>query len=238
MNWEGVNIGIRGGTTIMGSDFGKGPGDLVATILRNTTVESEFSPSQWTTVPPDLGTSSSFGGFIGYTTQWDQIVLGVDVGYTRVSSLQLSGGDTIERIVHTSDGFDNDVFIAGQSSLKLVDYGTLRGRVGYAVGQFLPYATLGGAVGRFNYARTATVIISGAQNPPTTPQQTYGPIINTLSDAKDNAFAAGFLAGAGLDVALAPNVFARAEWEFIAFGTVGGMTSTVNTLHAGLGLRF
>ena len=45
------------------------------------------------------------------------------------------------------------------SSIKLIDYGTFRGRAGYAFGQFLPYAVLGGAVGRFNYTNTSTVTV-------------------------------------------------------------------------------
>ena len=43
------------------------------------------------------------------------------------------------------------------SQMKLIDYGTLRGRAGYAFGQFLPYAFFGGAVGRFNYSTSTTV---------------------------------------------------------------------------------
>ena len=46
--------------------------------------------------------------------------------------------------------------IKAQSSIKLVDYATLRARAGYAFGQFLPYALVGGAVGRFNYSTSAT----------------------------------------------------------------------------------
>ena len=43
--------------------------------------------------------------------------------------------------------------------MKLVDYATLRGRAGYAFGNFLPYAVIGAAAGRFNYATTVTVRI-------------------------------------------------------------------------------
>ena len=51
----------------------------------------------------------------------------------------------------------------------------IRARAGYAVGPFLPYALLGGAIGRFNYG-----------NP-------------TLGRGKINAFNAGFLTGLGVD---------------------------------------
>src|SRR5262249_48949524 len=56
---------------------------------------------------------------------------------------------------------------------------------------FLPYAVLGAAVGRFNFGDLSTGTFVG----------------------KDNAFDVGFVAGLGVDWAVAPGVFLRAEWE-------------------------
>ena len=145
--------------------------------------------------------SASYGGFIGYNTQMDQLVLGFDIGYTHVRSLNTMSSDLISRIVQTSDGYENTVSIVGQSSMKLIDYATLRGRAGYAMGQFLPYAMIGGAIGRFNYANSATVFATGNGHLGRRRfAYTLGPI--TRTDGKDNAFAAGLLVGAGLDVAI------------------------------------
>jgi opacity protein-like surface antigen len=52
----------------------------------------------------------------------------------------------------------------------------------------MPYAFLGGAVGRLNYSVSHNDVVT---------------------DAKDNAYTAGFVAGVGIDVALLPNVFLR-----------------------------
>ena len=52
------------------------------------------------------------------------------------------------------------------SPVKLVDYATLRGRAGYAWGQFLPYAAVGIAAGRFNYETTVTVTGPARPIPP------------------------------------------------------------------------
>ena len=41
----------------------------------------------------------------------------------------------------------HDVTIDAQTTLKLVDYATLRARGGYAIGQFLPYMVVGAALG-------------------------------------------------------------------------------------------
>ncbi|MGE5162778.1 MAG: outer membrane protein [Sphingobacteriales bacterium] len=90
------------------------------------------------------------------------------------------------------------------AQFKLVDYATLRGRAGYAIGPFLPYAVVGIAVGRFNYANLdlGTGMFVG----------------------KDNAFDSGIIAGLGVDWALTPGIFVRAEWEYIAFLKLNGKT--------------
>ena len=81
------------------------------------------------------------------------------------------------------------------STFKLVDYATLRARAGYAFGQFLPYAFFGAAVGRVNY--------------------------QTPSASRDNGYTAGFTTGLGIDVAILPNVFVRAEYEYALFAPIG-----------------
>jgi outer membrane immunogenic protein len=71
-----------------------------------------------------------FGGFLGYNFQWDQLVIGFDIGYKYASVLDFSTATT---------------------HFKLVDYVPGGARAGYAIGTFLPYALVGVAVGRFNY---------------------------------------------------------------------------------------
>jgi opacity protein-like surface antigen len=142
-------------------------------------------------------TGPVFGGFFGYNMQWDQLVLGFDLAYKRPSVLDTS---------------------TATAQLKLVDYGTLRARAGYAVGQFLPYAVVGLAVGRFNYGN-------------------FDPVTGTFP-GKDNAFTAGVAAGLGVDWAVTPGVFVRAEWEYIAFATLNGRNSQTNTGYLGIGARF
>jgi len=91
---------------------------------------------------------------------------------------------------------------------------------------------VGGAVGRFDYVNASTVTVvqtvhnAGTFNFP------------TQIDSKNNAFAPGYLYGVGMDVAITPSVFLRGEWEYVGFGAVGGIRSTVNTARVGLGLRF
>ena len=236
--WDGVHFGVQLGRSNMNTDFGNSTSALVAFSLRNTAVQQEFAPSNWTTLPSTTTNGQQYGAFIGYNIQWDALVVGFDVAYNRMSSLETTSSDSIARQVTTSDTFVNQVNIVASSSLKLVDYATIRARAGYAFGQFLPYAVLGGAVGRFNYMTTATTTVSG--NSPTIlpPNNVYGPITDTQSSGKDNAITGGFVAGLGVDVALMPNVFLRAEWEFVGFAPVGGIRASINSGHVGIGMKF
>jgi outer membrane immunogenic protein len=232
--WDGFNFGAHIGLSNMNTDFGNSTSSLVAFILRNSTLENEAAPSNWTTLPSNTTNGRAYGVFLGYNYQWEQLVLGFDLAYNRPSTLESSASDSISRTVTTSDGVQNDVTIAAQSSLKLVDYATLRGRAGYAFGQFLPYAVLGVAAGRFNYTNTATVTV--IQTPSGGVPSTFGP--TTDSNNKDGAIVAGFVTGLGLDVAILPNMFLRAEWEFIAFAPVSGIRANINTGRVGIGLKF
>jgi len=234
-SWEGTNFGVHMGMSNMNTDFGNGTSSLIAFILRNTAVEDEFAPSNWTTLPSNTTNGRQYGAFLGYNFQWDRLVVGFDGAYNRLSSMGSSASDSISRSGFTSDGIHHILTIDAQSSLKLIDYATLRARAGYAFGQFLPYAVLGGAVGRFNYSNSATV--TDIQTPPA-PQLpfTFGPV--TATNSKDGAIVGGFLAGLGVDVAILPNMFMRAEWEFIAFAPVNGIRANINTGRVGIGLKF
>jgi outer membrane immunogenic protein len=238
VRWDGISMGAQLGLTGMNTDFGNSNAALVAFSLRNTTVQQEFQPSNWTTLPSTSTSGRQYGVFLGYTFQSDQLVTGFDVAYNRLSTLETSASDSIARQVTTSDTFVNQVDIVAQSSLKLIDYATMRARAGYAFGQFLPYAMVGGAVGRFNYSTTATTTVSG--NSPTIPppNNVYGPTTDTQSNSKNNAITGGFLFGLGMDVAITPNVFLRGEWEYIGFAQLGGIRASLNTGRVGIGVRF
>jgi len=243
VDWNGFIVGGQMGVGISDAAFGSSTQDMVAYILRNTTIENEQSPSSWTTLPSQIGHLTSYGGFVGYNTMWGQIVLGVEGAYNVVSGSASSASDSIGRQFTTSDGFDNNVDIAASSSIKLNDYGTLRGRVGYAFGQFLPYATVGAAVGRFDYAVTASVygygVPTGSTGQPFCISGSYPNCTwTTQTDQKSDAIAAGLEVGLGLDVAITPNIFLRGEWEFIAFAPIHGIDYNMNTARAGIGVKF
>lgn len=233
VRWDGFQAGGQMGRTNMDTDFGSSTSQQVAYILRNSTLENEAQPSSWATLPHSITNGSSYGAFFGYSSQQEQLVFGFDAAYNRVSSALNSASDSMTRVVTTSDSVQHTVTLTAQSSAKLIDYATARLRVGYGVGQFLPYVFVGGAIGRANYANTSTVRDSQLSGGVTT---VFGPV--TQSDAKNNAIVGGVTAGAGIDVALMPNLFLRGEWEYVGFAAVGGIRSSINTGRVGIGMRF
>ena len=234
VRWDGVNFGVTLGVMNMNTDFSHATSPLVGQILTDSTVESEAAPSQWVVLGNSGSNGRSYGAFLGYSTQWDQAVIGFDLGYNKTSGVETSSSGSIERVVATSDDTAHDVTITASSSIKLVDYATMRFRAGYAFGQFMPYVVIGGAVGRFNYSNSVNLV--DVQTDSGGGISVFSP--PTVTEAKDNAIVAGFVGGLGMDVALAPNIFLRGEWEFVGFGKVGGISTSINTGRVGLGMRF
>lgn len=161
---------------------------------------------------------TSYGGFVGYNFDWgDQLVLGLESDYHQMAS---------DLIVSASDvATSGSTTYNATSSVTLKGYGTIRGRVGYAVGKFLPYAQVGLAIGRLSYATTGTSTTSGTTT-------------SILGNSNTDAWRAGVEAGVGVDVALTSNIFLRGEYEYVAFGKTGSILTSLNTVRAGLGVKF
>ena len=226
VSWDGFYLGGAIGIGNSDTDFSQSTQDFVSYSLRNTTLGSENHPQDWTVLPSDIEHGRSYGGFIGYNMQWDGVVVSAELAYNKASGFDASATDGLTRSVSNSNGSDT-VTIYASNSVKLNDYGTARARIGYAFGQFLPYGFLGGAVGRFDYSRNMYMTVSGADTGSW-----------TQVDGQNDAIAAGFTAGLGVDVALAPNIFLRGEWEYIGFAEIKGMRVNTNTARAGIAVRF
>lgn len=204
VRWEGIYLGGSIAYSRMNADYSDAVSSLSSYGLDLPNQSSQFN---------------SYGGFLGYNMNWENVlVLGVEGTYNHLSSdLTLVTSDSVTSGTTTYEA---------SSSVTLQDYGAVRARVGYAFGQFLPYAALGVAVGRLKYATYATMTST-----------TSGTTV-LINDPNDNAWGVGLDAGLGIDVALAPNIFLRAEYEYVAFGAVGSIRTQLNTARAGIGVRF
>src|SRR3954464_7420208 len=67
--------------------------------VRNTAIETEFGVSNWLVAPHGKDASGpAFGGFAGYNSQFENVVLGVEADYTNVH-LKGARTDSISRFV-------------------------------------------------------------------------------------------------------------------------------------------
>jgi len=61
---DGFEAGGTFGWFNMTIDFGGSTSSMIAYMLRDTTIENEFSPSSWATLPKDVSNSCPSGAFI------------------------------------------------------------------------------------------------------------------------------------------------------------------------------
>jgi opacity protein-like surface antigen len=115
----------------------------------------------------------------------------------------------------------------------MIDYGSLRVRAGWVLGNFLPYAFGGLAVGRSDISRSSTV--SGTE---TTGSGVVTPFSFTNSETKDSAYMYGFAVGGGLDVALTSNIYVRGELEYVQFAPIDDIVVNIVTGRVAAGIKF
>lgn len=144
---------------------------------------------------PEFAAIDISGGFVGATAgfnhQMDSIVFGVEGD---VAWAGISG------YTNTNNDPDDDGFETTVDWLA-----TLRGRVGYAVDSFLLYGTGGLAVAGI-----------GVENGDVD-GDVFDPITGTASTSLTGV---GFVAGAGVEVAVTENISVKAEYNYYDFGTI------------------
>ena len=232
-NWSGFYLGAQAGYTNTQANFNNATASLISHMLRNTSLEDLARVSEWTVLGEADVRGPSYGGFIGYNSQWENVILGVEANYNRIS-VSVSDADGLSRIISPGDGFTYGVTVNSSASLHITDYGTLRARAGYVMGRFLPYLTAGFAVGRVETVRSADV--SGSY----VPEGQAGPVNNfamSLTEPKAT-YAIGYAAGAGVDVALMSNIFLRGEVEWLQFTNLPDIKAQMVTGRVAAGLKF
>jgi len=247
--WAGFYAGGDFGYSSANVNLGQAAGPDIANILRNTAIEQDEQISQW----PLLGGESypqsmNFGGFVGYNTEWENVVLGLEVDYSRISLTASSSGALLHQGFTDSTNLPaghNYVYnlnASGQASFKMTDVASLRARFGWEAGNFLPYAFAGVALSRASVSNSGTVSYTAIDNPdsevpPLTPLNplVFGPITQTSAQS---TLAYGVDAGIGLDFGVTSHVFVRGELEYIYFAPIDGDRVTISSARAGVGYKF
>jgi outer membrane immunogenic protein len=235
--WDGFYIGAQAGYGVGDTKFGGSNSDMTATLLANTLVGSSGVANWPLSFTNQSGHSEVYGGFAGYNSQWDDVVIGLEINYVRGKFGGMSSGE-MSRYSLLSDNNYHSVTSRATSSIAITDMGTFRARAGYAFGNFLPYVFGGLALGQADIVRTAFVSDFVAAGPgSTTPANFLGrQLNNSLEDGKYSHLIYGYTAGLGFDMALFGGLFLRGEWEYIRF--TSQVDTSINTVRAGVGYKF
>jgi len=237
VNWQGFYVGGQAGYGAADMNFAGSNNALIAKALgpNNLLLDTVLSVSEANSKVSVR--QSTFGGFIGYNSQWDDVVLGVEFNYMHG---KFNGTSTVAPVPLTyvnpfADTLYHTVGLNSSRSVSITDMSTIRARAGYAIGSFLPYVFGGVALGRADISSNVTITDRSAN---TFAGSASGPLVTyTASDSMGGKLLYGYSAGLGTEAMLFGNVFARAEWEYIRFVNAGADVN-INTVRGGLGYKF
>jgi outer membrane immunogenic protein len=250
--WAGFYAGGDFGYSSANVNFGQAAGPDISTILRETAIEQDEQISQWPVLGGDSNPQSmNFGGFVGYNTEWENVVLGLEADYSRVSLTATSSGQLTRIFTDNTNlppghNLSYTLTASGQAAVKMTDVASLRARFGWEAGNFLPYAFAGLALSRASVSNSGTVFYTAvdypdSEVPPLTPLYTtanplvFGPVTQTSTQT---TMAYGVDAGVGLDFAVSSHVFVRGELEYIYFAPFDGIRLSISSARAGVGYKF
>jgi outer membrane immunogenic protein len=208
--WTGFYIGAHAGYS-WGSVDGDTTHDVVVPsgatfpiigLSNNQPIFAFASPGvvPFPGISRDVRPKGPLGGFqAGYNFQSGQIVYGLeaDISWTgQRDTFNFSGSRT---------GFSGEDYVYQESLRAELQYmGTVRGRLGYAFGPLLPYATGGFAWGRMQADLNWTLT------------QLFGPTATFSGSQTQTLF--GWTLGAGFEYALAQKWTAKAEYIYVDLG--------------------
>ncbi len=219
VNWQGYYVGGQAQYGAMNS--------VISPTTINADLQATFMPPagvayNWKGLGAGNDHREGFGGFVGYNSQWDDVIVGIEANYMHggFRSLTSSTGYTY--------GPSPDFIIASTTHssalVQLSDFGSVRVRAGYAIDSYLPYLFAG--VG-FGY-QTVDRNISATPAPVFTP--------DLMDSSSKSTLVYGYSAGFGIDVALMKGLFLRAEYEYQR--VTSNVDSNIHSARVGIGYKF
>ena len=206
VNWTGFYVGVNGG-------YGGGLIDGRSRQLQ----DAGGGVTEIQSINTRLGFGNFFGGAqAGYNFQLpNNVVVGIETDF-QGSAIKLRGSAN-----YTDAGGGSTNTVGGAADFGQEWFGTTRVRLGYAVGNVLPYVTGGVAysslVGSFNYATS-----------------TLGFGVTSSTSAAGSDVKVGFAAGAGLEYAISPNWTVKTEYLYTHYsGLQMRGSGFLNTFGAG-----
>lgn len=248
-NWSGFYAGGQIGADYDGVDFSSLAGPDLTKI---STFSSIFDGIPLTSFPRlgSLATAkASYGFYLGYNVQFEDLVLGLelDVNKASMNASQTDSQTHSYFISANSTTYATDYTVNSTGAVSIKNYGTINGRVGYVVGQFLPYAFGGLSIAQVNASSSVTVNVCGqavpytCTNPPPASSPPPPPALGgswTISDNNNGKYYFGFDAGLGVQWMMMPHVFLRGELQYIRFGSPDAIRLGASSARIGAGVQF
>jgi opacity protein-like surface antigen len=249
LNWGGLYGGIHGGigaTTFDAQSAARAEATRLLTGLTFLNTTTGTPAPEFIQIDPIRSAPKTFGLFLGYQTQFEDAVLGVELDYSRVGSG--SGGTrnwaSPYSVLYPSIGFTDSFSQSATVSVNLRDIFTARVRGGWAFGRIMPYVTGGLVIARGD---TSVTYVAGYSRIDTDPADgtdwTQGytvisptPPANTR--AQRGVLGFGFTGGTGIEALITNNLFVRGEYNYVRIPSLGGVGVTMHTVRAGIGVKY
>ena len=240
-HWEGAYVGGHLSFGNSSVDFSHATQPMLAVSLRNLTFETEFKASSVTVLGMTDTNSAGVGGFVGYNVQFDDAVVGVEFNYTHSNFNAVAMSNPIGRQTGVlSNGKVYSFVFDGSGSMRTTDVALFQARAGYAAGNIMPYATFGLALGRADVSLAVSCSCQELTPNPTPPPVGFISSVDFSfsQGGGKTAYLWGVTGGIGVDWALTANIFARADYQYIAWQQLTQISSYMQMGHVGLGVRF
>lgn len=233
IDWSGAYVGGHGGYSSSGSRIKNVFASLSSSALNNIVPGAATPTLTLGTAYEKHSGSGSFGALAGYNYQIDEAVIGIEFDYTH-SGQSNTIRDGISGPIGIVAGDFAAVAVTGSSSTRLDDYGTIRARAGYALGDILPYVTGGVAIG------SARITDSVIAQPYTVAANSTTAVAGTpkISSQSKTDVVVGFALGAGIEYAFTSNIIVRGEYQYISFDKLNGHYFDINTVRGGATYKF
>jgi outer membrane immunogenic protein len=247
--WAGLYGGVQVGEDFHGVDYRDLPDPLIASAARQDQIINllKGSLSGMSTLPTINTKGPSYGGFLGYNWQIDDVVFGVEFNANR-SSLNTAAYSSVTRGYNVFDAnnkqsYSTTVNVISDGTADMSDYGTVRGRLGWAMGSWLPYMVGGVSFAQINTTRFFDINFFGKNTTTTCGTATTPPCPLVggnypFTDIGHGKYILGFDGALGVDYMWTKNVFTRGEVEYLQLGIPNNIRLNTVSARVGLGLRY
>jgi outer membrane immunogenic protein len=244
--WAGVYGGAQVGEDFHAADFRALPSSPIATAISQDAVLNSISAALpgMPALPQMNSNGPSYGGFIGYNWQIDDVVFGAEVNANRSQFHQNVTNTASRNYIITNGTYlyaPTAVNVTSRGIIDMSDYFTLRARLGWAMGNFLPYIVAGAAFTQVDSTRYVDINYFGRCVTTSTSTCPVGLTIGgdyPFSNVGHGKYTLGFNAALGMDYLVTRYVFVRGEVEYLNLGTPNDIRLSTVSARTAIGLKF